>query len=240
MLLFNSDFIKDQTYNYFKELGFKVDTPCKTIDIGLDYNLFDNLDLEQVKLKYGLLDNEIIILCVESFKHYSKRQDILIKAIPIILEKFNNLKVIFVGEGPTLQQMKHLAKDLGVYQKIHFLGNIPHKEVLAIMSIAEIVVHPTEFEAFSTVMKESFALGKPFLTSNIESMKNIGKDGNNAILAENDPIEFAEKINYLLENKAIRKKLGENVVKYAEKYFDSRKNILKYEKIFLDIIEKNK
>jgi len=108
------------------------------------------------------------------------------------------------------------------------------------MSIAEIVVHPTEFEAFSTVLKESFSLEKPFLVSNIESMKNIVQNGNNALLAENDPMEFAEKIIYLLENKDRRKKIGENAAKYAKKYFDSRKNILKYEKIFLDIIHKNK
>ena len=240
MLLFNSDFIKDQTYDYFQRLGFKVGTPCKTVDIGMDYSRLGNLDVEWVKSKYNLLDHEIIILCVESFKHYSKRQDILIRALPNVLERFNNLKVIFVGDGPTLQQMKHLAQDLGVDQNINFLGNIAHGDVLAIMSIAEIVVHPTEFEAFSTVLKESFSLEKPFLVSNIESMKNIVQNGNNALLAENDPMEFAEKIIYLLENKDRRKKIGENAAKYAKKYFDSRKNILKYEKIFLDIIHKNK
>jgi len=104
MLLFNSDFIKDQTYDYFQRLGFKVGTPCKTVDIGMDYSRLGNLDVECVKSKFNLRDHEIIILCVESFKHYSKRQDILIRALPNVLKRFNNLKVIFVGDGPTLQQ----------------------------------------------------------------------------------------------------------------------------------------
>lgn len=240
MLLFISDFIKDQTYDYFNKLGFKVNTPCEINDIGINYKQHKNIDLENLKSKYDLSDDEKIILCVESFKHHSKRQDILIKALPNVLEKINNLKLIFIGKGPIIQRMKDLAYVLGVHRKIRFLGEVPHRDELGIMSIAKIVAHPTEFEGLSTVMKESLALGKPFLVSDIEPMNNIIKDGYNGMLAENNPIKFAEKIVYLLENNEIRKSIGENAAKDAKKYFDSEKNILKYEKLFLDICQKNK
>ncbi len=240
MMLFISDFIKGKTYDYFQELGFKVNTPFEINDIGINYNQLKNIDLEKVKSKYNLSDDEKIILCVESFKNYSKRQDILIKAVPNVLEKINNLKVLLVGKGPNFQRMKDLAYELGVHRKIRFLGEIPHRDVLAIMSIAEIVAHPTEFEGYSTVMRESLALGKPFLVSDIEPMNNVIRDGYNGMLVENNPIKFAEKIVYLLKNNKIRKSIEKNAATYAKKNFDSKKNVLKYEKLFLEICHKNK
>jgi len=240
MLLFISDFIKGQTYDYFCELGFKVNTPCGVNDIGINYDQLQNIDLEKVKSKYNLSDDDKIILCVESFKNYSKRQDILINAVPNVFEKINNLKVIFVGKGSTFKRMKDLADELGVHRKICFLGEIPHRDVLAIMSIAEIVVHPTEFEGYSTVLRESLALGKPFLVSDIEPMNNVIQDGYNGILAENTPIKFAEKIVYLLKNNKIRKSIGKNAAEYAKENFDSKKNILNYEKLFLELCHESK
>jgi glycosyltransferase involved in cell wall biosynthesis len=219
MLLFNSDFIKNQSFIFFRELGFNVNTPFKIIDIGINYNQIKNIDLKMLKLKYNVSNDQNIIFCVESFKYYSKRQDILIKAIPHILDKFNDIKVIFAGDGINIEQMKQLSKHLGINNNIHFLGKIPHKDVLGIMSIAKIIVHPTQFEGHSTVMKEAFALGKAFLTSKIDSMKNVITNGNNAILTENDPEKFSKKIIFLLENEQIRKNLGKNAAQYAKNNF---------------------
>ena len=235
MLLFNSEYIKEKTYDYFNRMGFIVKTPYNILDIGINFNQLKKININNIIYKYNLSKNDKILLCVESFKYYSKRQDLLIRALPIILDKISNLKLIFIGEGDTLDQMKNLAKELNVNKNILFLGGIPHQDVLSIMKISDIVVHPTEFEAHSTVLKESFALGKPFLTSDIESMKDILKTINIALLTKNDPLEFAKKIILLLENKELCNIIGKSSEIYARKYFNSEKNISKYEKLFLDI-----
>ena len=236
MLLFISDSIKHQTYDYFMKLGMEVNTPSKIVEIGINYNQLNNLNTKNVKRLYNLSNDEKIILCAGSFKDYSKRQDILIKAIPTILKKFDNIRIIFVGDGPKLQQMKDLANNLGVNQKIYFLGKIPHhKDVLTIMSIAEIVVHPTEFEGLSNVIIENMALGTAIVASNIKANKVIEKS-KGGYLVNNNPTEFANKIIYLLENKDRRKSMGQNAATYAKRHFDSKKNILKYEKLFLEKI----
>lgn len=236
MLLFVSDFMKGQTHDYFEKLGMKVNTSSKIVEIGINYNQFKNLNIENVKRKYSLSDDEKIILCIGAFKDYSKRQDILIKAMPTILKKFDNVRIIFAGDGPNLQQMIDLANNLRVNQKINFLGKIPHEDVLAIMSIAEIIVHPTEFEGLSNIIKESMALGTPIVASNIKANKLIEKS-RGGYLVNNTPIDFANKIIYLLRNKDVRKSIGQNAAAYAKEHFNSKKNILKYEKLFSEKIE---
>ena len=238
LLLFITDFIKDQTFNYFLNLGFKIKTPWSLMDIGVDFNQIKNIDTEKVKVKYNLSDNENIIICIASFKYYSKRQDILIKASPELIKKFNNLRIIFLGDGPNLEKMKRLAKDLKVLENIRFLGTVPHNDALGMISIAKVIVHPTDFEGYSNILKESFSLGKALVASDIRPLNDIVIDGHNGMLAENNPKMFGEKIAFLLNNGDIRESIEKNAAKYAEENFDSKKNIYKYKKLFLDIVSK--
>jgi len=240
MLLFPSDFIKDQTYNYFKKIGINVNTTSKRIvGIGINYDQINNLNIENTKRKYNLHNDKKILFCVGSFKDYSKRQDLLIKATPTILEKFDNVRIIFAGEGPKLQHMKELAIKLGVNQRISFLGSISHEDTLAIISIAEIVIHPTEFEGgLCNVIREAMALGTSIITSNIEANKLLEKL-KAGLLVNNNPSEFTHKIIYLLKNEDRKRLMEQNAAAYAKKNFNSKKNILRYEKIFSEITEKN-
>jgi glycosyltransferase involved in cell wall biosynthesis len=235
VILCVSDFIKSKTQEYIEKLGMDINTQFITLDIGLNFDNFKNLDIEKVKNKYNLNDKGKIILCVGAFKDYSKRQDILIKALSLVINNNKNLRLVFIGDGPNLIKMKKLAKELKVDKSIDFLGIIPHNELIAIMSIVDIVALPTDFEGLSSVLKEAFVLGKTFLTSDIEPMRNIIKNGYNGFLVENEPNKFANKIQFLLDNQEKTKKIGENATKYANKYFDSKENIKKYDKLFLDI-----
>jgi len=54
--------------------------------------------------------------------NYNKGQEVLIKAIPHILKKTSNFKVVIVGDGEKLEACKTLAKDLGVEEFVHFTG----------------------------------------------------------------------------------------------------------------------
>ena len=240
LLLFISDFIKKQTFTYFDEFDFKINTACAIADIGINFNQLKKINIKKLKSKYNLSDFEDVILCVASFKYYSKRQDILIKSVPNLIKKFDNLRIIFLGEGPTLTDMRKIANDLKVSNKISFLGTVPHLDALAMISYAKVIAHPTDFEGYSNILKETLALGKPLVISDIPPLNGFITDGYNGILVENNSKMFSEKIIYLLDNDKIRESIENNAYKYAKDLFDSKKNILIYKKIFLDLISNKK
>ena len=238
MLLFISDFIKDITFKYLHQNGMNVSTPYDVMDIGIDFKKLNDIEIGKTIKEYNLSNEKNIILCVESFKNFSKRQDILIRAIQIISQVNRDFIVVFIGGGNTLKNMKKLSNELGVQHKIRFLGTVPHNDVLSIMSVAKIVVHPTDFEGYSTVIREALALGKAVLCSNIKPLNEFIEDGYNGILANNNPQDFADKLIYLLQNENIRKKIEINAAEFANKHYKCANNIRIYEKLFLDKIKK--
>jgi len=72
--------------------------------------------------------------------NYNKGQEVLIKAIPHILKKTSNFKVVIVGDGEKLEACKTLAKDLGVEEFVHFTGfDIPNiQAALDIYTLASV------------------------------------------------------------------------------------------------------
>lgn len=100
---------------------------------------FTDSDIEALRSNYGI-DNEIVVGFVGSMFPYHG-VDILIKAFAQIpLEK--NLKLLIVGDGLILHELKALAKALNVFQKVIFTGSLPHREVYANIELMDICCMP--------------------------------------------------------------------------------------------------
>jgi len=184
--------------------------------------------------------NNNTIICVESFKPYAKRQDILIRALSILSHHNPDIKAIFIGDGKTKEKMISLSKKLGVEKFVKFVGTLPHNEVLALIKAAKILAHPTEYEGLSKVIVEAMALGKPIIASEVPAITEYIVDKKNGLLAKNIPQDFVDKINLLLKNESLYKRISKESRKYAERYFDSNINILKFENLFLGLIKNKK
>lgn len=233
-------FVSHSLQRVNKELlkGFSLRLPCMQaiLDIGTNLEEFNNTN-SSISKRNGA---DITITFIGMFKKYSKRQDILIKAMPYILSKYNNIKTVFVGGGSTLRECKALAQDIGVAKHIMFLGKVPHIEIPKILKKTCIVVLATEFEGSPKSIIEAMAAGKPIVASDIPPIKEIIKNGKTGLLAKNTPEDFAEKIVMFLNNEVLRNKLGYNAHKHAEEKFDYKKCIRNYEILLNEVIARNR
>src|SRR3954468_797831 len=118
-----------------------------------------------------------------------------------------------VGGGTSLEAMKALARELGIAEFVTFTGRVPDEEMLAMLNTADVCVNPdlaNEMNDKSTMNKimEYMALGKPIVQFDLtEGRFSAGEASLYA--RSNDAADMAEKIVALLDDPALRQRMGE-------------------------------
>lgn len=140
--------------------------------------------------------------------------DILLEAIDHIVnhEKRQDTNFVLVGGGTMLPELKEIVSDRELDAFVTFTGQVPHDEVLAYLSNADVGVAPdpkTPMNDNSTMIKifEYMAFGLPVVLFDLKEGRRVA--GPAALYAEpNDPIDFADRISQLLNGRELRHELG--------------------------------
>ena len=117
-----------------------------------------------------------------------------------------------VGGGTALEEMKAYAVDLDITDYVTFTGRVPDREVLEMLSTADVCVNPdvaNEMNDKSTMNKimEYMALGRPIVQFDLTEGRFSA--GEASLYAErNNEIDFADKILQLLDNPELRRRMG--------------------------------
>ena len=136
----------------------------------------ESLDLSRIVKRKSLL------VCAGRL-HPSKGQDILIRAVALLRHSIPDIRVEFVGDGPSRNSHLKLVHELGVDDHCTFLGNVPHKEVLMKMAEATATVTPSRSEAFGLVNVESLAVSTPVIASSVGGIVEIIRDNVDGFLS---------------------------------------------------------
>ena len=118
----------------------------------------------------GLTEEDFICTMVARFE-YPKRQDIVVQAIATLPNRFH---VVFVGGSPddeNLIQVKTLAENLRIANRVHFL--YVRSDVPRILKTSDIILMSSEYEGLSLSSIEGMASGRPFVASNVNGLKEV-------------------------------------------------------------------
>jgi glycosyltransferase involved in cell wall biosynthesis len=119
-----------------------------------------------------------------------------------------------IGGGPGLAELQQSVQDMGLQDMVNFSGRIPDRQLLDILSTADVCVNPDrpcEMNDISTMIKimEYMALGKPIVQFDLREGRFSAMEASLYARNEVGAEDFAEKILFLLENCELRKKMGE-------------------------------
>jgi len=140
--------------------------------------------------------------------------DLLLQAVRHIVVGMGRSDVHFglVGGGTSLEEMKRLARELGIADYVTFTGRVPDAQLLAMLNTAEACVNPdvaNELNDKSTMNKimEYMALGKPIVQFDLAEGRFSAREAS-LYARRNDPVDFAAKIVELLDDPARRVAMG--------------------------------
>ena len=159
--------------------------------------------------------------------HPNKALDILVRATALI----SDLWVWIAGEGEERAKLENLARDLGVAERIKFLGWRTDKA--ALLRAADICVYPSRQEPFGNVVIEAWAYGTPLVTTNSIGPAWLVREGEDAILTPVDDVAaLAKGISMLISDFGLAAKLIENGKKRIAESFSEEVIVSQYLKLF--------
>lgn len=127
-----------------------------------------------------------------------KHLDVLLKAIAA-LDPALHTKLDIVGGGDLMNQLKQLAKDLGIANRVNFLGYVTDEELRAALTHATVFAMPSIAELQSIATMEAMASALPIVAANAMALPHLVHDGENGYLFEPGSVtDLAAKLTDVL------------------------------------------
>lgn len=229
----NSKIAQNELLSRFSAIKNKI----KQIPMGSDTNIFKP---KYIKNKYKKYNNYKIILFVGRLNE-QKGVEYLIKAMPNVISKVKNAKLLIIGEGDHRKYLQKITNELKLNGFIEFLGPKKQNEIAYYYNLADVFVLPSVTssigtEAFGLVLIEAMACGTCVIGSSSGGIKEIIRNNvNGLIFQEKNPEELAVKITKVLEDTKLREKLSINGLMYARQNYSwniiSNKFLKLYDKL---------
>lgn len=154
--------------------------------------------------------------------------DYLIKSFARICVKYpkKQLKLLIVGRGREEANLKKLANDLGITDKVEFAGFVDNSLIPTLLNQMNIVVIPSFIESFGVAAVEASACEIPVIASNVDGLPEVVIDGETGLLCEPGNVKsITDKIDQLIKNPKMAKLMGENGRKFVLEHYDWEKNV---------------
>ncbi|MCC6142645.1 MAG: N-acetyl-alpha-D-glucosaminyl L-malate synthase BshA [Candidatus Hydrogenedentes bacterium] len=220
-----SNWLKEET-----EREFRLNKPVHTI-----YNFFDPDKFSRPTLPRCRLaaDREKIIMHISNFRPVTRVTDI-VRAFKKILDRVD-ATLVMVGEGPERLAAKGVAKQLGVADKIKYLGN--HENIEELLPCADLIFQPSEHESFGLVPLEAMACEVPVLATASGGITEVVENGVTGYLCEvGDTDTMALRAIELLTNAERAAAMGRAGRERALRLFGREQIVSQYESLYQNLI----
>ena len=200
--------------NYMKsELQRLFGLPFEKINVvpnGVNLNLYSGVERDYEFRRQYAADNEKIILFVGRLV-YEKGIQHLIAAMPKILEKYHDSKLVIAGKGGMIDELKAQVNAMGISNKVYFTGYLNSKQVVKMYKCADVAVFPSTYEPFGIVALEGMLSGTPVVVSDVGGLNEIVQHGENGMKSyAGNPNSLADSIVSLLYDPALCMKVAKN------------------------------
>jgi len=217
-----------QTYDLIKP-----NQAIKVVYNFIDEHVYRLTDSSYLKEEFDILPEEKVIIHVSNFRAVKRVPDV-VKTFALISEKLP-AKLLLVGDGPEMTGVYQLVHQLGLDQKVIFLGKQDNLE--EIYSISDLMLLLSEKESFGLVALEAMACGVPCIGTNIGGIPEVITDSINGYLCElGNYQEAANKAIPLLNNKDLHRSLSKEAANTAHRNFASKYIVSQYEEIYYEIL----
>ena len=172
--------------------------------------------------------DERIITHISNFRKVKRIPDVI--KVFYRIQKEVSAKLVMVGEGPEKEKAEQLCDDLGIKDKVLFLGN--STEIDRILCFSDLFLLPSETESFGLAALEAMINKVAVISSNTGGIPEVNVDGVSGYLAPVGDVEtMASKAIEILKDDSVLNKFKENAFKVASK-FDIVHILPMYEEIY--------
>ncbi len=163
-----------------------------------------------------------------------------IMALPSIIEKEPDTRVLLIGTGPQENELKEIVKSLDLNLYVEFIGEVPNDHLAYYLNSAEVYVSTSKSDGSSLSLLEAMACGLPMVVSDVPAICEWVIDGENGYVVPRNKVNpISEKILKLFNDLNTARKMGEINLQIAKERADWNKNFLKLERIYNNMSNEN-
>jgi glycosyltransferase involved in cell wall biosynthesis len=222
-----SDYVRNTSLKTTAIQGEKI----TTVHIQLSQRVKNNFSSEQVSAllnRLNLIEDCFIFYPANFWPH--KNHAMLLTAYGIYKSKYpqSTLKLVCVGAMEKKQlELEKNAQQMELNNSVVFCSYLSDHDFSILLNTCYALIFPSLYEGFGMPLVEAMACGKPILCSNVTSLPEIGGDAA-LYFNPNKPIEIAQAIDTIENNKILRKDLIEKGYKQITFFNNSEKMALEY------------
>ena len=221
-----SDSLREETLR-----SFSIEKEIHVIPNFVDVKRFHQTDKNHFKQMLAP-DGERILVHVSNFRPVKRVPDVI--RIFAEVKKEVPAKLLMIGDGPDRQMVEEMARNLGIYNDVRFLGK--QEQISEILSIADLFLLPSETESFGLSALEAMACSVPVISTNAGGLSEINVHGKTGYLADvGDVAAMAGYAISILQNDEELLHFKKAAIAHARK-FEKQHIIPKYELLYEKVI----
>jgi len=203
---------------YAKSIGAKN---VELISNGVS-NDFSRLQGKRIREIFGFKESDVVLGFVGNIRE-NVRLELGIRAIPLLKEKNINAKMLVVGDGPCLKELKEWTTKIGLSEEIVFTGHIPRDQIYDYIDAMDICLLPFKIGMRTDVLRplvlfEYLACGKPVIATSILEVKKMFPEEKNQFIKYADDLKtFVKKLEELILRMRHLDDMNDELKKISEK-----------------------
>jgi glycosyltransferase involved in cell wall biosynthesis len=196
------------------------------------------IGVDTEKFQPGTPSHNRYVLCVGRAVE-KKGVDTVIRAFARIAPRHPDVRLVHVGAGPLLDDLRALLVQLGIQGRVELRGAIDHDEVRELMrgasvfALASCTAHDGDAEGLGIVFNEASACGVPSVATAHGGIPEAVLDGDTGLLSpEHDVAAMADHLDAVLGDRGLAQRLGRRAREYVCEVFDLRKQTAHLEALY--------
>ena len=197
---------------------YGVDCHIEVVPNGVDLTRFHNAN-PLTRSDFGFSDDDILLIYAGRIAP-EKNLDFLLQSFAGVSQIVPNVYLLIVGGGQKdhLEEITPLPGELGIKDRVRFIGMIPYEKLPAYLAMCDVFVTASVTEVHPLSVIEAMATGLPIMGIDSPGVSDSVTDGETGLLAKEDIASFTAKLTYLCLNRNLHKKFGAAARKASEQY----------------------
>lgn len=221
-----SDSLKKETLD-----SFNIEKEIHVIPNFVDVKRFHHTDKNHFKQMLAP-DGERILVHVSNFRSVKRVPDVI--KIFAEVKKVIPAKLLMIGDGPERQNAEEMARAMGLYSDVRFLGK--QEQINEILSISDLFLLPSATESFGLSALEAMACSVPVVSTNAGGLPEINVDGKTGYLSDvGDTDAMAANAIRILSDDERLLHFKKAAIAHARK-FEKQHIIPQYEQLYTQVI----
>jgi len=162
----------------------------------------------QFRQKYGIAEDAVVLVTIARL-FMLKGHDYIIESAKELSKRFENCAWLLVGDGNLAGQYKQQVSELGLADKIKFTGLLPPGEIPLAIQSSDILVHCSLREGLARTLPQAMLCGRPAISFDVDGAREVVNENTGRLIEPKNIEQLTNACAELIEDKGLRKKLGE-------------------------------